>query len=268
MTRNKLKSGQKGETNEKTKSPPVGRQSVVRRNQSSKGTNSDSNKSSSIVIEENEENQTEISPTASLLNPPANEETADTSGNVPQESEVEDNIEGETDPEDESEEEITEDSMAEAAEELFRLREKYLNCALHRETMQKYVQESLLPLGLKIEKEAQTCIRSQNFKRRWKEILNTAASDLLKALAEGYKEEMELLDEESAAVRETMKKALTDEDLAEYDSISKEALEKKETEIRKIKEKNSKETEFWREKKQQLSRAERNEPLPRLLRLE
>ena len=104
--------------------------------------------------------------------------------------------------------------MAEAAEELFRLREKYLNCALHRETMLKYVQESLLPLGLKIEKEAQTCIRSQNFKRRWKEILNTAASDLLKALVEG----MELLYEESAAVRETMKKALTDEDLAEYDS--------------------------------------------------
>ena len=92
-------------------------------------------------------------------------------------------------------------------------------------------------MGLKIEKEAQTCIRSQNFKRRWKEILNTAASDLLKALVEGYKEEMELLDEELAAVRETMKKALTDEDLAEYDSISKEALEKKETEIRKIKEK-------------------------------
>ena len=65
-----------------------------------------------------------------------------------------------------------------------------------------------------------------------------------------------------------MKKALTDEDLAEYDSISKEALEKKETEIRKIKEKSSKETEFWREKKQQLCRAERNESLPRLLRLE
>ena len=153
------------------------------------------------------------------------------------------------------------------AEELFRLREKYLNCALHRETMQKYVQESLLLLGLKIEKEAQTCIRSQNFKRRWKEIL-TAASDLLKALVERYKEEMELQDEESAAVRETMKKALTHEDLAEYYSISKEALEKKETEIRKVKEKNSKETEFWREKKQQLSRAERNDPLPRLLRLE
>ena len=191
----------------KPKSPPVGCQSVVRRNQSSKGTNSDSNKSSSIVIEENEANQTEISPTASLLNPPANEETAETGGNVPQESKVEDNIEGETDPEDESEEEITEDSMAEGAEELFRLREKYFNCALHRETMQKYVQESLLSLGLKVEKEAQTCIRSQNFKRRWKEILNTATSDLLKALVEGYKEEMELLDEESAAARETMKKS-------------------------------------------------------------
>ena len=116
------------------------------------------------MIEENEENETEISPTASLLNPPANEETAATSGNVPQESEVEGNIEGDTDPEDECEEEITEDSMAEAAEELFRWREKYLNCALDKETMQKYVQESLLPLGLKIEKEAQTCIRSQNFK--------------------------------------------------------------------------------------------------------
>ena len=72
------------------------------------------------MIEENEENETKISPTASLLNPPANEETAETSGNVPQESEVEGNIEGDTDPEDESEEEITEDSMAEAAEELFR----------------------------------------------------------------------------------------------------------------------------------------------------
>ena len=96
---------------------------------------------------------------------------------------------------------------------------------------------SLIRLGLKIEKEAQTCIKSQNFKRRWKEILNTAASNLYKALVEGYKEEMELLDKESAAVRETMKKALTDEDLAEYDSISKEALERKETEIRKSKEK-------------------------------
>ena len=68
--------------------------------------------------------------------------------------------------------------------------------------MQKYLQESFIPLGLKIEKEAQTGIRSQNFQRRLKEILNTAASDLCKALVEGYKEETELLDKESAAVRD------------------------------------------------------------------
>ena len=111
-------------------------------------------------MEENEDNQTEKTSTASLLNSPSNEETAETSGNEPQESKEEDNIEGETEPEDESEEEKTEDSMTEAAEEMFRSRGKHINCALHRETIQKYVQESLLPLGLKIEKEAETWIGS------------------------------------------------------------------------------------------------------------
>ncbi|XP_078583660.1 uncharacterized protein LOC144866216 [Branchiostoma floridae x Branchiostoma japonicum] len=108
---------------------------------------------------------------------------------------------------------------------------KNIRYALHLDTLQVYVQERLIPMGLDLKRKCQPTIGSQNtdFVRRWVEILDAASQNLMDMVIEYSAQMVAESDDEIVRLTETLQAVTLESEFEQF----QETLEKYNSKLRK-----------------------------------
>ena len=154
----------------------------------------------------------------------------------------------------EQEELSPEEQVAEAAWNLFQLREVKLKADLHAEFLNIYLTENIYPKGLTVPLKPKVLRRREEFLKKWQNLMDETSVKATALLREYWKDEQKDLKEEVRKTDEERKGLLGEEDKEAHDNDMVEILKYKEEELRK-----SKEKKLQRDRKLQKER-KRNPP--------
>ncbi|KAI8506747.1 hypothetical protein Bbelb_151880 [Branchiostoma belcheri] len=95
---------------------------------------------------------------------------------------------------------------------------KNIRYALHLDTLQVYVQERLIPMGLDLKRKCQPTIGSQNtdFVRRWVEILDAASQSLMDMVIEYSAQMVAESDDEIVRLTETLQAVTLESEFEQF----------------------------------------------------
>ena len=130
-----------------------------------------------------------------------------------------------------------EDDLRVVGMDLYKIKEEQLRYRLHKEYLEKYSAEELIPLGLQIPILPKVNRRRELFKAKWCAKMHEFSKVMMGMLTEYYDEEPVLMDEEIKEIEKKMKALWSQEEEDIFRNDLTEILKEDEEAISKTKEK-------------------------------